>query len=487
MYDKSQNRRHNCVLRMSVHPVAEIAYPTLPFEVESEQACLGGCFLDNAKVPAVEAVCKDADFYEPLHQRIASAIFAIDRERRPITPLTVKAFLGTDAALTELGGFGYLVNLAQAGNNDAVGAARIVADTAARRAAMIAIWDAQEQLSRGSDSVVDILKPVVLAADRAAERSSKVSGSESIGDSAYAFLRSLDHEEANGTTTGLNALDATLGGLVGGNLYVLAGRPGMGKSAVGASMARAAGQSGVPAEYFSLEMPRRQLSARIITDMAYDQAGGHEYPLQYSRLLRRKCGPHEVLKAMEAAETLLNLPITIHDRDSMTMADITGLARARAAKHKSQGVIIIDHMHFIRPDDRYRGNQTQELGEIAKAAKRLARAVNWPVVLLAQLNRAVEQRPEKERMPTLADLRQSGEIEEAADVVLFLHRPAYYVEQRRPSQRDLEWGAWLADMEPVRHQLNICIAKHRNGETRTIKAFVDIGANAIRDGNSDDE
>ena len=466
---------------MNAHPVSQISYPKLPFEVEAEQACLGGCFLSNARIPEVAASCLEDDFVEPLHRRIAAAIFTIDRERRPVTPLTVKGVLGDDAGLTEVGGFGYLVNLAQAGTNDPVSAARVVANTAARRSAMIAIWDAQEHLSRGDGSIVDILKPVVTAADRAAERSSKASGSESVGDSAYAFLRSLDHEEAKGATTGLIALDDMLGGLIGGNLYVLAGRPGMGKSALGGSIARAAAQAATAVEYFSLEMPRRQLAARIITDMAYDGTVGHEYPLQYSRLLRRKSGPHEILKAMEAAETLLNMPITIHDRDSMTMADIAGLARSRAVKSSSPGLIVIDHMHFIRPDDRYRGNQTQELGEIAKAAKRLARAINWPVLLLAQLNRAVEQRPEKDRMPTLADLRQSGEIEEAADVVLFLHRPAYYVERKRPAQNSLEWGAWLADMNEVRHLLNIDVAKHRNGETGMIRAFVDIGANAIRD------
>lgn len=463
---------------------AAVAYPKLPFEVEAEQACLGGCMIMPARIPQVEAICRDEDFYDPLHKRIAAALFAIDRERRPVSPLSVKAMLGNDVGLKEVGGFDYLVGLAQAGDTDPVGAARIVADTAARRAAMIAIWDAQEALSRGTGSIVEILKPVVVAADNAADRDNSRAGSERAGDTAYALLRSLEQEdEAKGIPTGLTARDAMIGGLYPGNLYILAGRPGMGKSADGANIARAAAQAGAHVEYFSLEMPRRQLSARLVTDLAFGHEAHGQYPLQYSRLLRRKFGPHEILRAMDATNALKALPITIHDRDSMTMADITGLARARAGKITGPGVIIIDHMHFIRPDDRYRGNQTQELGEIAKSAKRLARTLGWPVVLLAQLNRAVEARPEKERMPTLADLRQSGEIEEAADVVMFLHRPAYYVEARRPTMgsRDPSWGAWLNDMEPVRNDLNIFVAKHRNGETGMIRAFVDIGANAIRD------
>jgi replicative DNA helicase len=247
-------------------------------------------------------------------------------------------------------------------------------------------------------------------------------------------------------------------------------------------VARAAAEAGAVVEYFSLEMPRRQLAARLVADMAFDKTGHGEYPLQYSRLLRRRATPHEILRAQDAADALVYLPLTIHDRDAMTFAEIAALARSRAAKTESIGLVVVDHMHFVRPDDRYRGNQTQELGEIAKAAKRLARALGWPVLLLAQLNRQVEQRPEKERMPSLADLRQSGEIEEAADAVIFLHRPAYYVERRRPERHSPEWGAWKGEMEPVRHELRIDVAKHRNGETGSFTAFVEIGANAVRDG-----
>jgi replicative DNA helicase len=459
-------------------------YPKLPFEVEAEQSCLGGCLISPAKIPQVIAACSAEDFYEPLHRRIASAIFALDKERRPVTPLTVKTALGDDAGLAEVGGHGYLANMASAAADDPVNAARLVSDVAARRAAMMAIWDAQEILSRGEKSITDILKPVIAAADRAAERDSARAGSESAGDAAYALLRSLEQpDEAPGVPTGLNALDEMLGGLSPGNLYVLAGRPGAGKSAVACSMARYAAQAGAHAEYYSLEMPRRQLSARMVCDLDYDRRESGAYPLQYSKLLRRKFTPYETTRAMEAQGVLRDLPITIHDRDSMTMADIAGLSRARATKLKGPGVVIIDHLHFLRPDDRYRGNQTQELGECAKAAKRLARALGWPVLLLAQLNRQVESRPEKERMPTLADLRQSGEIEEAADVVMFLHRPAYYVERRRPrnGSSDPEWGQWLTDMDPVRHRLDIDIAKHRNGETGLVQAHVEIGSNSIRD------
>lgn len=465
-------------------PCASISYPKLPFEVEAEQSVIGGCLANNKVIPQVEACCAVDDFFDPLHRRILDAVFTLDRLRAPVTPLAVKAHLGDDPGLAEIGGVEYLATLAVAVEFNPVLAAKVVADTAARRTAMVAIWDAQEELARGGGSIVDILRPVISAADRAAERASVANGSESAGDSARELIRSLDRtDEAKGVTTGLAVLDELLGGLEPGNLYVLAGRPGMGKSAKGVSIARAAAQSGVPAEIYSLEMPRRQLSARLVCDLAFGTEGHGDFPLQYSRLLRRKVGPNQVLCAMEAAEALRALPVTIHDRDSMTMAEVAGLARARAGKLGGMGVVIIDHLHFLRPEDRYRGNQTQELGECAKGAKRLARALGWPVVLLAQLNRQVEQRVEKDRMPTLADLRQSGEIEEAADVVMFLHRPAYYVERRRPPEgnRSPEWGAWLQDMDPVRHMLNIDVAKHRNGETGTVRAFVDIGANAIRD------
>lgn len=475
---------------MNLHlkpPPSAITYPRLPAEIEAEQSCLGGCMLRNAIIPRVEAICTPDDFSEALHKRIATAIYSIAKESRPVTPLTVKAYLGTDPVLVEMGDFEYLVNLTLAAGQDTPVAAQVVADTAARREAMIAIWDAQEMLARGDTSIVDILKPVVAAADRAADRDSAKSGSGAVGDAADEFIRSLDSPDyTRGVSTGLSDLDKIIGSLDPGNLYVIAGRPGMGKSAVGVALASAAAQATIPVEYFSLEMPRRQLSARLITELDFDHVplGHGEYPLQYSRLLRRKHGAHEALRAREAADRARALPITIHDRSSVTMAEITGLARARASRLGELGVVIVDHMHLIRPDDRYRGNQTQELGETVKAAKRLALALKWPVVLLAQLNRQVESRPEKERMPTLADLRQSGEIEEAADVVMFLHRPAYYVERRRPplGDRDPGWAAWKMDMDPVRHVLNIDVAKNRHGETGNVRVFVDIGANAIRDG-----
>ncbi len=470
----------------NVVPFNRGPYPPLPFEPEAEQAALGACLCDPSKIPEIQAVCNISDFHEPLHRAIAEAIFTIDRQRDSVTPLSVKAFLGQNDALSSVGGHAYLATLAEAGfEKDGVHCAGIVSITAARRAAMIAVWDASEDLAKGDRSLVEVLRPVVAASDRAAERDGARTGSSKAGETAYDFLRGLSEpDQKRGVTTGLAALDDILGALEPGNLYIVAGRPGMGKSAVGVSLASAAGKSNVSVEYFSLEMPRHQLSARLITDLDYDRRDGL-YPLQYSRFLRRRASQSELERGAQAAARLEALPITIHDRDSMTMADIAGLARAKRARSGETGLVIIDHMHLIRPDDRYRGNQTQELGECAKEAKRLARALGWPVVLLAQLNRQVESRPEKERMPNLSDLRQSGEIEEAADVVMFLHRPAYYVDRRRPAKgaADPGWPQWMADMDPVRHDLNIDVAKHRNGETKPIRVFVDIGSNAIRDAN----
>ena len=469
---------------LNVVPHTDHGYPALPYEPAAEQAALGALIANNKAIPQAQAICAAMDYYEPLHQRIAVAIYALEKDGRPVTPFTVKAHLGDDADLKEVGGHAYLCTIVAGAPTNAVECSRIVADTAARRAAMIAISDAQEMLARGDTAITDILKPVIAAADRAAERDSARAGTAGAGDAAYALLRSFDvPDEAAGVSTGLKELDDLIGGLSPGNLYVLAGRPGTGKSAFGCSLARAAAQAGPPAEFYSIEMPARQIAARIVCDLDFDLKVTSAFPLQYSRLLRRKYTDGDIERATLATGALRSLPITIHDRDSMSMLDIAGLARARAAKIGKSGVVIIDHLHFLRPDDRYRGNQTQELGECAKAAKRLARALGWPVVLLAQLNRQVESRPEKERMPTLADLRQSGEIEEAADVVMFLHRPAYYVERRRPRTGPVapEWGAWLEEMEPVRHELNIDVAKNRNGETGIISAFVEIGANAIRD------
>jgi replicative DNA helicase len=476
----------------------EITYPDLPANIEVEQALLGALISANGLIAEVRTVCEPDDFSDPLHRRIADTIFRLDFEQRPTTPLTLRTALHGDVGFDELpSGFAYLDHLVDASpvtdRRHILQLGKDVADLRTRRDAMMAIWEAQEELSLPPRrAIVEILKPVVTASDKAAERAEGAKGSTAASVTALALVKPPDEAaELLGTPvpTGLRKLDKILGGLYPGNLIILAGRTGMGKSTAATNLARAAAERGTRVEYFSPEMSKAQLVARLITDMDFDRydRDGLTKPLSYSRLLKRRCKDAEMERAANMAELMASLQINIHDQDSPTIGDIAALARAAAAQHDGPGLVIIDHLHIVRPTERYRGNRVAEITEITGTAKALAKRLKWPVVLLSQLNREVEKKPEKERRPQLSDLRDSGSIEQDADVVVFLHRPAYYVERRKPAlgSRDPDWTTWLRDYEVVRNHVDVDVAKNRDGEVDVFKAFVEIGACAIRDSDPD--
>lgn len=468
----------------------------LPFDVEAEQALLGACLIDQARIVIAGAHLGPDDFYDPLHSRIWQTFCTMDGEHRPVAPLTVNMQMRDDAGLTEVGGIGYLGGLVQATPalvpSSSVATitewARSLADLSARRTSMIALLEAHEMLGRRDSSVVQVLRPIVAAADRIAEKSDHNTGSREAGDAALDLMRELENRDSLGpvgVTTGLNKLDDLLGGLYPENLIIVAGRPGMGKSTKAKNLARAVAQAGLPVEYFSLEMSKRELSAGLVCDLDFcSRQNASVPPVHYSRLLKRRVSDSEFERATMAARELKSLPIFIHDRDGMTMPEIASLARARAAQASGKvGLIIIDHLQIVRPSDRYRGNRVSELTEMTGQAKALAKAIKWPVVLLSQLSRDIERRPEKERMPLLSDLRESGSIEQDADVVIGMLRIGHYIRARKPvlGDRDPDHGKWLAEYEPVKNRLELGVIKNRHGACDTIKCFVDIAAGAIRD------
>lgn len=461
-------------------------YPALPNDVVIEQSILGILLVRPAVIPELEAVCPSESFFDPLHRRIVTAVYEMSRQNIPVTPLTLKARLEPDPGLSLVGGITYLASLALGAPQDSIASlGRIVADLAVRREAMIAIWDAQERLSRTETPVSEIMAPVVAVADRAAE-SGNAGRSTQASVTAHALVDVLEHGARSDLvgepiTTGIPSLNELIGGLYPGNLVIVGGRSGMGKSSLGTVMARAAAEYGAYVDYFSLEMSKAELTARIVTDMDFDRMERGDVPLAYSRLLKRKASPGEIVRARQMAERLREMDLEIHDRP-MGMAEISALSRAKASrKGRQPGVVIVDHLHRIRVTDRYRGSRVGELTEITAAGKALAKTINRPVVFLAQLNREAEKRDGNKR-PQLSDLRESGSIEEDADVVILLYRPAYYVKYPPLGPSDaVAWAQYLADIGPIKHDIDIDVAKNRHGETKLLRCYTEIGAAAIRD------
>jgi replicative DNA helicase len=302
----------------------------------------------------------------------------------------------------------------------------------------------------------------------------------SIGDAAEQFVADMTVRMQNqgslaGVTTGFGDLDARTGGFQRGELVILAGRPGMGKSALAISSARQSAEAGHAGIYFSLEMTAKALSGRALTDAIFD----HNDPIAYSDAVAGSLSNAQAQRIVDAQREF-RPPFEIDPQGGLSASQIAGRARkyqqALERKGRTLDLVVVDHLHLVRASDRYRGNATGELTEISGALKALAKDLNVPVVALAQLNRGVEGRENKR--PTLADLRQSGSIEQDADLVLMLYREAYYLTVRCSDPR--EEGDRIARLMEVQNRIEVIIAKNRNGPTCTVPLFCNIAANAFR-------
>jgi replicative DNA helicase len=292
-----------------------------------------------------------------------------------------------------------------------------------------------------------------------------------IASASDALLASLDRPEAlRGATTGLVALDHKLNGYRAGQLYVIAGRPGMGKSAFMCSSLRRTAGYGYGVAIFSLEMTEEEIAARTIADTQDDPGAPG-----FGDILTGKLSPEARKHAAEAAERLRDIPLHIDASPRLTFSEIAGRARQFKAKLEAQGqflsVLCIDHMGLVTPSDRYRGNKVAEAGEVSGAARALAKELDCCVILLCQLSREVEKRDDKK--PVMADLRWSGEIEQDAHVVAFLYRPHYYLNSDPNADPYMVQGA--------KFSLDFLIRKNRNGETGDVPLWCSIAHSMVRD------
>ena len=279
--------------------------------------------------------------------------------------------------------------------------------------------------------------------------------------------------------TGIADLDNRLGGgFRGGQLIIVAGRPGMGKTSVAVSLSRQSASLGSPIGFHSMEMPAEQIGSRFIADQAFGRTN-----VTANQILQGHLRDRDGEVAIEAAREIAALPLYIDDTSSLTVGDISARAYSLADRFMKRGMklksIYIDYLKFVRSSDRYRGQRHYEVGEITTGLKSLAKELDIAVVLLAQLNRQVETRDDKR--PQLSDLRESGDIEPDADTVIFLFREAYYLEAKTPKPGSQEYLEWEEAMNAAHNKIEFIIAKQRMGPTGTVSAFCNVGSSAIRD------
>jgi replicative DNA helicase len=458
--------------------------------IEAEQALIGACLLNVEIIDLIDGMLCPEDFGEPVHVTLFDTMVRGRREGRRIDPKILMSLLGSDAK-ADLPGTGmtvgaYIARLAAEATTtiNARDFARIVAEYSGYRR----LTAAASMLTERSAVANVGGSPAEIAADAIDELDAIVSDSTpssvrrmSIGEAAKYAVENLNDVRVNGSskgvTWGLADLDRATLGMRPGQLIVLAARPSMGKTSVGVSTALAAARAHHGVMFASLEMGAQELAERALSDICY--SSGCRVP--YSAIVAGDIENTDMDAVVEAAETLKHLPISIEQQGGLSVSQIASRARSLRTKWERRNqpldLLIVDHLGLMQASQRYAGQRHAEVSEITGSLKALAKQMGIPILLLCQLNRAVESRENKR--PQLADLRDSGRIEEDADTVIMLYRESYYLER----QTEDDAGAELersTRLELVRNRLEIIIAKQRQGPTKTVNAFVSMAHNAVR-------
>jgi len=451
-----------------------------PCDIAAEQALLGAIFVNNAAFGRVSGIVRPEHFFEPIHAKIFELCGDAIGGGRAATPVMLKSKLPADLDIAGMSPIEYMARLCSEATTviNAPDYAMSVRDAWAARSVIDSASEASAVLSAyGSDPKTSITTLLGDLDRIRAELDDRRQARQSIGQCMTDVLMRVDAIREGkiepGATTGLVDLDRSIGGLQPGRLIVVAGRPGMGKTIVGANLARATAQAGNGCLLFSLEMPSEEIGCRVLSDHAF-----HDNVITTSKeIFESTLDARQMARIEGAAADLVNMPLLIDAAPSLTVGEIAARTRSAADELAKRGVrlraVVIDYLKFVRASDRYRGQRVYEVGEITAGLKALAKDLGVCVVLLAQLNRAVEQRADKR--PELSDLRESGDIEADADVVLLLFREAYYL--RDKAQADPEAAAKLIACE---NTLEIIVAKCRMGATGTVDVFCHPGASVVR-------
>ena len=465
---------------------SESATQSLPQNVEAEAALLGALMVDNRLVEDVQLKLKPDHFFEPLHGRIYEAILKLTDSNRVANPVTLRPLFESDESIKEVGGPAYLAQLT--GSGAAVIGARDFAGQIYDLALLRALIGVGRDLVEGALDTSEDVAPLAqieraesalysVAEEGGAEGKAK-SFSEATREALEMAERALNSGgHLSGITTGLESLNTKVGGLHKSDLIVVAGRPGMGKSALGTNIAFSAAKrfpqdiedgieaeksAGAGAALFSLEMSADQLATRILAE----QSGiSSENPRM------GKISQQEFRELARAAAELQSLPLYIDDTPGLTIAALRTRAR-RLKRQKGIGIIVVDYLQLLQGSGKNSNdNRVQEISEISRGLKQLAKELSVPVIGLSQLSRAVESREDKR--PQLSDLRESGSIEQDADIVLFIYREDYYLAAKQPADDHPDFPAWQEEMARAYGRAEVIVAKQRHGATGKVRMRFD--------------
>ncbi|WP_265974322.1 replicative DNA helicase [Brucella intermedia] len=458
-------------------------YREAPHNIEAEQALLGAILINNDAFYRVSDFLKPTHFFEPLHRRIYEITTDLIRVGKMANPVTMKTFLPTEGKVGDLTIFQYVTRLATEAVTiiNAEDYGRAIYDLATRRA-LIGIGE--DMVNVAYDAPVDMApqEQIEDAERRLFELAEtgrydggflpfKDAVTTAVDMANAAFMRD---GHLSGVSTGIHSLDAKMGGLQPSDLIILAGRPGMGKTSLATNIAfnianayegeqQADGSmkavNGGVVGFFSLEMSAEQLATRIISEQT---------EVSSSKIRRGDITETDFEKLVACSQLMQKIPLYIDQTGGISIAQLAARAR-RLKRQRGLDVLVIDYVQLMTGSSKASAqNRVQEITEITTGLKALGKELNVPIIALSQLSRQVESRDDKR--PQLSDLRESGSIEQDADVVLFVFREEYYVKNLEPRDEfDPKYEEWKQHFEKVRGTADVIIAKQRHGPTGTVK------------------
>ncbi len=459
----------------------------LPANLDAEAAFLGAVLIDNRVLEELPVSLRPEHFFEPLHGRIFERITIQVDKQMVVTPVTLKPYFDSDPAMAELGGTSYLARLTADGQG--LLAPRELAQQIYDLALLRELVKVGRELVEGAldtSEEVEPMRQIERAESRLFEVAEGVTGSSEAESFRGATGKALEMIETainsgghvSGKTTGFTSINEKVGGLHDSDLIIIAGRPGMGKTSLATNIAfncadrllrdRRDGiekSVGAGVALFSLEMSSDQLATRILAEQA---------AIPSEALRMGKISRDDFQQLSYASQRLADLPLFIDDTPALSVAALRTRARRLKRRHDI-GLIVIDYLQLMQGSGRSQDNRVNEISEISRGLKGLAKELQVPVIALSQLSRAVEQREDKR--PMLSDLRESGSIEQDADMVWFVFREDYYVAAREPKMpggdTDMKGheahAAWQAEMERVYGLAELIVAKQRHGATGKVR------------------
>ena len=443
----------------------------LPSNIEAEQSLIGSVLVNNDIIDEISNIVSAGKFFDPIHRKIYEVIENLNNKGMIANPITLKNYFENDSGLAEVGGVDYLVKLTRFSSSirQAIDYAKIIHEMYVKRE-LILISDGisdqakDDQIENTGENIIEAAeKSLFDLAERGNFSQTFLKFNQALDQTIeMATLAMKSDQGIVGVPTGLIDLDEKLGGLHKSDLVIIAGRPSMGKTALATNIAYYAAKNmqennekGSVA-FFSLEMSSEQLSTRILSEQAR---------ISSSEIRRGKASEETLNRYIETSRNIYDLPLYIDETPAIAISTLSNRAR-RIKRLFGLKLIVVDYIQLMRTNSNRMDGRVQEISEITQGLKALAKELNVPVVALSQLSRAVEQRDDKK--PQLSDLRESGSIEQDADVVVFVYREQYYLEKKEPKQGSIEHAEWQSKMSDIHGHAELIVGKHRHGSTGVV-------------------